>query len=292
EQSSAALEEMSSMVSQTATHAETAKHLSNETRIAAEAGASEMQTMAEAMEAIRGSSDEISKIIKTIDEIAFQTNILALNAAVEAARAGEAGMGFAVVADEVRNLAHLSANAARETANKIANSIEKSQRGNQISLKVAERLNEIFAKARRMDELVAEIALATKEQSTGISQINQAVAQMDRVTQTNAASSEQLSAQAIELRTAVEDLVRLIGKNRTDDFGGADVMRGKTDRRAGTGNDRLSKAIHGKHASVEGGRMSPPAVTHSDHAKERLLEAQPSKKLEHKIPMDGDFRDF
>ncbi len=216
EESSAALEEMASMVSQTATHSDTAKELSNETRLAAESGASEMKTMAEAMEAIRSSSDEISKIIKTIDEIAFQTHILALNAAVEAARAGEAGMGFAVVADEVRNLAHLSANAARETANKIANSIEKSQRGNQISLKVAERLDEIFTKARRMDELVAEIALATKEQSTGISQINQAVGQMDRVTQTNAASSEQLSAQAIELRTAVEELVKMTGRSGMD----------------------------------------------------------------------------
>ena len=292
EESSAALEEMSSMVSQTATHAETAKQLSNETRIAAESGASEMKTMADAMEAIRGSSDEISKIIKTIDEIAFQTNILALNAAVEAARAGEAGMGFAVVADEVRNLAHLSANAARETANKIANSIEKSQRGNQISLKVAERLNEIFAKARRMDELVAEIALATKEQSTGIGQINQAVAQMDRVTQTNAASSEELSAQAIELRSGVEDLVKLIGKNRADDCGGSDVRSAKADRFRAQGNDRSARTVHTTRTSGEGARMAPAIVSRAEQTKERFLEGETSKKLENKIPMDGDFRDF
>lgn len=294
EESSAALEEMASMVSQTAAHAETAKQLSNETRIAAEAGASEMKTMAEAMEAIGTSSDEISKIIKTIDEIAFQTNILALNAAVEAARAGEAGMGFAVVADEVRNLAHLSANAARETANRIANSIEKSQRGNQISLRVAERLNEIFAKARRMDELVAEIALATKEQSTGIGQINQAVGQMDRVTQTNAASSEQLSAQALELRNAVDQLVQLIGKDVAEQLSAIRTDSDHTSRRprASAPTVRASVQVAPRHGN--GGPAKPasqPAI--EGHSQGRLPEHSTTQKgAQTQIPMDGDFRDF
>ncbi|MBI4658181.1 MAG: hypothetical protein HY735_04900 [Verrucomicrobia bacterium] len=292
EESSAALEEMASMVSQTANHSDTAKQLANETRVAAEAGASEMKTMAEAMEAIRSSSDEISKIIKTIDEIAFQTNILALNAAVEAARAGEAGMGFAVVADEVRNLAHLSANAARETANKIANSIEKSQRGNQISLKVSERLNEIYAKARRMDELVAEIALATKEQSTGITQINQAVAQMDRVTQTNAASSEELSAQAVELRSAVEQLIKVIGKNGADEAFSPNGKAGKIEGLRDQPANRSAKALQVARTSGDALNASPAAPGRPEPAKERVFEGAASKKLGDKIPMDGDFRDF
>lgn len=289
EESSAALEQMASMVSQTAAHADTAKQLSNETRVAAEAGASEMKTMAEAMDAIRTSSDEISKIIKTIDEIAFQTNILALNAAVEAARAGAAGMGFAVVADEVRNLAQLSANAARETANKIANSIEKSQRGNQISLRVAERLNEIFAKARRMDDLVADIALATKEQSTGVSQINQAVGQMDRVTQTNAASSEQLSAQAVELRSAVEELVKLIGHH--DGHGHMSLPEERRDHYQVHAKERVSSTVQFSAPPNEN-RKPARNLAENDAPKGRLVESTAAKSIEHKIPMDGDFRDF
>ena len=127
-----------------------------------------MQAMTTAMEAIKVSSDDIAKIIKTIDEIAFQTNILALNAAVEAARAGEAGMGFAVVADEVRNLAQRSAQAAKETAAKIEGAIGKTAQGVEISAKVAQALNDIVAKVRQVDELVAEVASASREQTQGI----------------------------------------------------------------------------------------------------------------------------
>ena len=116
-------------------------------------GVTDMQSMSAAMDAIKVSSDDIAKIIKTIDEIAFQTNILALNAAVEAARAGEAGMGFAVVADEVRNLAQRSAQAAKETAAKIEGAINKTAQGVQINGKVAAALNDIVTKARQVDEL-------------------------------------------------------------------------------------------------------------------------------------------
>ena len=148
EETSASLEEISSMTKRNADNARRAKELSGQTRHAADTGASEMEQMKIAMNAIKTSSDEVAKIVKNIDEIAFQTNILALNAAVEAARAGEAGAGFAVVADEVRNLAQRSAKAAKETAEKIEDAISKSQHGVQVSSQVATSLGEIVVKAR------------------------------------------------------------------------------------------------------------------------------------------------
>lgn len=222
EETSASLEEMSSMTRRNADNAQRAKELANQTRTAADTGAADMAEMSRAMDAIKGASDNIAAIIKTIDEIAFQTNILALNAAVEAARAGEAGMGFAVVADEVRNLAQRSAVAARETNEKIADAIRKSQQGVELSSKVSGSLSEIVSKARQVDSLVAEIATASREQSTGITQINEAVTQMDKVTQSNAASAEEsaaaaeeLYAQAAALKGAVERLQSIAGTDKT-----------------------------------------------------------------------------
>lgn len=217
EETSAALEEMSSMTLRNAEHAGKAKELANQARTVADAGASEMETMVSAMAAIKESSSNIAKINKTIDEIAFQTNILALNAAVEAARAGEAGAGFAVVADEVRNLAQRSALAARETAEKIEDSIQKSQQGAAFSTQVATRLHEIVTRIREVDNLLADIATASSEQKEGVTQINTAVSQIDKTTQANAASSEEgasaaaeLSAQATSLRETVNELMGLI----------------------------------------------------------------------------------
>jgi methyl-accepting chemotaxis protein len=205
------------MTKRNADNADSAKSLANQTRQAADTGATDMSDMARAMDAIKASSDSIAKIIKTIDEIAFQTNILALNAAVEAARAGDAGLGFAVVAEEVRALAQRSAQAARETAEKIEDSICKSQQGVTISTKVAASLQEILHKARTLDDLVAEIASSSREQSQGIGQINSALTQMDRVTQGSAATAEEsasaaeeLSGQAITLKDAVTQLLTLV----------------------------------------------------------------------------------
>lgn len=218
EETSASLEEMSGITSQNSANAGKATDLARQARQAADAGARDMQAMSVAMNEIKASSDDIAKIIKTIDEIAFQTNILALNAAVEAARAGEAGMGFAVVADEVRNLAQRSAQAAKETAAKIEGSIGKTSQGVQLTDKVARSLAEIVEKVRVVDALAAEVSTASQEQSTGVSQINSAVSQMDKVVQNNAAAAEESAAAAEELNSqaqallgAVEELNAIVG---------------------------------------------------------------------------------
>jgi methyl-accepting chemotaxis protein len=217
EETSSALEEMASMTSLNADHSSNAKDIATATRQSAENGVDEMVEMIAAMEEIKQSSNEISKIVKSIDEIAFQTNILALNAAVEAARAGEAGAGFAVVADEVRSLAQRAATAAKETSGKIDDAIQKSNAGVIITTKVKGSLHQIVDKARQVDQLIVEIATASREQNSGIQQVNVAVSQMNKVTQANAAgaeetasASEELTAQAGELKNAVLKLQGLI----------------------------------------------------------------------------------
>ncbi len=212
EETSAALEEMAGMTQKNAESATQAKELAARTRQAADTGAGDMEAMRDAMAAIKTSSGEISKIVRTIDEIAFQTNILALNAAVEAARAGEAGAGFAVVADEVRRLALRSAEAARETSAKIEDSVTKSEHGVAISGKVADSLQQIVSLARDVDALVAEIATASNEQSQGISQVNTAVAQMDKVTQANASGAEEFASASTSLNEQASELSRLVAE--------------------------------------------------------------------------------
>lgn len=218
EETSSSLEEMASLTRANAEHTGKVSDLSRQAREAVETGANDMRAMADAMEHIKTSSGDISKIIKTIDEIAFQTNILALNAAVEAARAGEAGMGFAVVADEVRNLAQRSAQAAKETAGKIEAAVTKTHQGVEISHKVGLGLNEILEKVRQVDSLVAQVSSASKEQTQGIEQVNTAVSEMDKVTQSNAAHAEETASAARELesqtgtlKNAVADLLSLAG---------------------------------------------------------------------------------
>jgi methyl-accepting chemotaxis protein len=218
EEISSSIEELASMTKRNAENAQSGKNSAGQARSAAEAGAAEMERMQSAMNAIQQSSNDISKIIRTIDEIAFQTNILALNAAVEAARAGESGAGFAVVADEVRSLAQRSAAAARETAGKIADATTRSALGVELSVKVSAGLQQILEKSREVDRLVTEVATASHEQSEGITQINMAVGQMDKVTQSNAANAEEtasaaeeLNAQSEELRNAADLLAAMVG---------------------------------------------------------------------------------
>jgi methyl-accepting chemotaxis protein len=288
EETSASLEEIASMTKKNAENAETTKGLANTARAAADTGAADMQQMSEAMQEIKTSSDDIGKIIKTIDEIAFQTNILALNAAVEAARAGEAGMGFAVVADEVRNLAQRSAQAAKETAGKIETAIAKTAQGVGMSEKVARSLGEIVTNVRRVDALVAEIATASREQSSGISQVNTAVSQMDKVTQSNAASAEEsasaaeeLNAQSHAMREIVAGLQRLAGSVPA---GSASQAKAPTVRRNPAPATEVRQNAHVRNGNANGNG-------HKTRTLEPALAVAGGRKGSD-LPLEGDFKDF
>ncbi len=217
EETSASSAEITSMTQKNAENSSTAASLMTDVDHRVTEGNQTLQEMMQSMQEITGSSDKISKIIKVIDEIAFQTNILALNAAVEAARAGEAGMGFAVVADEVRSLAQRSAQAAKDTSALIEESIAKSNEGSTRLQRVADVMRAITESTVKVKTLVDEVNLGSQEQSRGIQQISKAIAQMDQVTQGTAASAEQgasaseeLSAQAEAMGHAVRKLSRMV----------------------------------------------------------------------------------
>jgi methyl-accepting chemotaxis protein len=212
EEITASMTQMASQTKLTAQNAEQANSLSKGSRNAAARGDKLMQELVEAMSEIDRSGQDINKIIKVIDEIAFQTNLLALNAAVEAARAGQHGKGFAVVAEEVRNLAARSAKAAKETAQLIENSAEKTRNGNSIADKTAAAFKGIVAGAAKVTDLVGEIAAAATEQASGIEQVNRGLDQIDRVTQQNTAHAEESAAAAEELSGQAGQLKELVGR--------------------------------------------------------------------------------
>jgi methyl-accepting chemotaxis protein len=217
EETSAALEQLSSMTKRNADNAVEANALMSQATEAVTKAENSMSSVIQAMNHIATSGNEIGKIIKTIDEIAFQTNLLALNAAVEAARAGEAGAGFAVVADEVRNLAIRSADAAKNTADLIAATIANINSGSDMVNSTSENFQTVSTHSAKVAQLVSEVAEASKEQSQGINQITTAMNQMDKVTQNNAASAEEsasaassLSVQAGNLMNAVDQITRIV----------------------------------------------------------------------------------
>ncbi len=217
EETSASVEEIAAMTMQNSDNAQQAKLLSDETwKSITKAGVS-MGGVLASMQEISKASEETAKIVKTIDEIAFQTNLLALNAAVEAARAGEAGAGFAVVADEVRNLAIRAAQAAGSTSTMIEGTVSKVKDGHELVRQTGEDFQAVGSGSKKVVELVGEIAAASEEQSQGIKQINTAIQEMDKSTQLNAASaeesasaSEELSAQAMQMKMYVGQLEILI----------------------------------------------------------------------------------
>ena len=218
EETSASSEEIDGMTRKTATNMALVASRMKETTDVVGAAGQALADMTGSMRGIGESSAKISKIIRVIDEIAFQTNILALNAAVEAARAGEAGMGFAVVADEVRNLAHRSADAARETAALIEESVSRAEDGNRKMKTVNDAVQSITEISAQVKKLLDEVNSGTQEQASGIRHIAEAILQMQKVTEANAAGAEQsaaaggqLSTRSDQMKHAARELVVLVG---------------------------------------------------------------------------------
>ncbi len=210
EETSASLEELTSMVQQNTANAQSAKDLSHAAQTAAEEGESQMRTLIESMKSVASTAKKVEEITTVIDDIAFQTNLLALNASVEAARAGENGRGFAVVADAVRQLAQKSASSAKEISGLISESVTQVELSYGHAVKSGHSLEVIVREAQRVSTLNSEIATASVEQATGIQQISRAVFDLDKVTQNNAASSEEPAAASVELSqqsTRLDELV-------------------------------------------------------------------------------------
>jgi methyl-accepting chemotaxis protein len=249
---SASLNEITSMTKQTADNVRSADALVQDSVEKANDSQKAMTRLQEAVVGIQKSSNETAKILKDIDEIAFQTNLLALIAAVEAARAGEAGKGFAVVAEEVRNLAQRSAESAKKTADLIESSQKSSENGVLLAGETAEAIQKITETSNKIAMIVAEITTAAQEQAQGVSQVNSAISSMDVVTQSNASSSEELAASSEQLNSQAYSMDDLVGD--------------------------LVGVVNGDHAKVERQTQKIKAIsaTHDELAATRSMKAIPS----------------
>lgn len=282
EETSASLHEMSSMISHNSNNTTTANSLMDQTNTIVKEATVTMNSMVDSMKEIATAGEATSKIIKTIDEIAFQTNLLALNAAVEAARAGEAGAGFAVVADEVRNLAIRSAEAAKNTSELIESTVKKTKQGDALVTKTQEGFVKVTSTIEKTSGIMQEIAVASKEQATGISQVTTAMNEMEKAIQNNSATSEEtaaaaeeLNAQAFELKKTVVDLLGIIGTSHdsSTDF----IRHGYADKAAHADDERHQTAkAKGHHVAL------------------KAQQAHKAAPAAGKIPMPDDdgFKDF
>ena len=288
EETSSASSEINSMAQRTSVSSRETAEIVTRSQENVQATRHSLEEMVLAMEDINSSSQKISKIIKVIDEIAFQTNILALNAAVEAARAGEAGMGFAVVADEVRNLAQRCAQAARDTADLIDDSIQKSAGGKVKVDQVAVAIRAITGESARIKTLIDEISLGSVEQSRGIDQITQAISQMEQATQSSAANAEesaasaqQLSAQAASLKQVVDKLHSMVG-------GGARSAFHASTSPVPSLNFSRAKSVTSFRSNVKFPTVRPSSVPGRSDSKSS--SARPAAVAD--FPLDDDFKEF
>jgi methyl-accepting chemotaxis protein len=261
EETSASMEEMASMTRQNAENATQAATLVASVAQQVTDSNTALNQMVGSMTSIKESSNKVAKIIKTIDEIAFQTNILALNAAVEAARAGEAGMGFAVVADEVRNLAQRSAQAAKDTADLIEESIARSQEGAANVADVATAIGAITGSVATVKGIVDQVREASQQQTQGIDQVSQAIAQMEKVTQTTAATSEESAAASEELNAQAESAMAVVRQ--------------------------LEELVGSRASAAPVMRAAPPSGRRAAPGKVVRLAARPERTMDDEIPM-GD----
>jgi len=284
EEVSSSLEELSGMTSQNVEGARLARDQAVLARDAAGQGAEGMNEVASAIETIRESSQSTARIIKTIDEIAFQTNILALNAAVEAARAGEAGKGFAVVAEEVRNLARRSAEAAQSTAQLIEGSQANAAKGVEVTGHTSTAFEGILANVAKVADLVDEVSQSSEQQSQGITQINTAVIQLDQLTQANAANAEETSSTSEELAAQARELDDTTAELRQTVYGRKEAAQNGVATGPGVGQTtRPAREVSGQ---VE---RRPVRPSQRRTAKNRPATAKEKKVL----PLeDSDMQDF
>jgi len=292
EETSASSEEINSMARQNSENSRVAADLMTQSQHKfVQANQSLDQTVV-AMAEINTQSDKIAKIIKVIDEIAFQTNILALNAAVEAARAGEAGMGFAVVADEVRNLAQRCAQAAKDTAALIEESITKSNDGKVKVDQVATAIRAITEEASKVKTLVDEVNLGSQEQARGIEQIGKAITQMEQVTQKTAANAEESAAAAEELNAQSETLKDIV-ERLTAMVGGGEASKGSARQAYRRANAADWKSPHRAGESSSGLTALRKVVSHqpksSEHGASALAAHGTSKEA---FPLEEQFKEF
>jgi len=294
EETSASSEEINSMARKNSENSRSAAGLVTESQEKFVETNRSLDQMVVAMDEINSQSGKISKIIKVIDEIAFQTNILALNAAVEAARAGEAGMGFAVVADEVRNLAQRCAQAAKDTAGLIEESIAKSNSGQTTVDQVATAIRSITAESAKVKTLVDEVSLGSDEQARGIEQIGKAISQMEQVTQKTAASAEESASAAEELTAQSETVKEIIGR-LTAMVGGGD-SGGAPVRPAHRGTSTAARKFTTARQSGEAasslralGAASTRQIKAADHAEPAFSAHGAGKDA---FPLDEQFKEF
>jgi len=278
EETAASMEELTNTVRQNAENAQQANKLASSASDVALKGGAVVAEVVQTMDGITHASRKIADIIGVIDEIAFQTNILALNAAVEAARAGDQGRGFAVVAAEVRNLAQRSANAAKEIKGLISDSVSKVESGSRLVDTAGKTMEEIVQSVKRVTDIMAEISAASQEQRGGIEQVNNAVTQMDKVTQQNAALVEEAAAAAKSMEDQTNSMSEMVSQFLlSDGFDGGQRAPAKSGMRP-TGNPVVDRTLRSAKAPASAIRSSLPSSNSADSSRQQRVEEEPRRR--------------